>query len=341
MKLYRSRLFDMDRSPTFKPPHAGRGWRAHLRTLTLDADDYESGREAADKAGHSAHVIGIERLPSGRQQLVFAPELIIEAPSRAAAQRAVHLICSAKLLRDGGDSFPFGEFMPLVLPDNPDEPEGLPAEAMALKVGGYKLTHGFGTAAALAAKASQRRTWTVALAKYGLCCRYCTVGPMDLDPNSGQRFSVSQDPHDYLVLSHALFTAFSAIEDLGLKLVGKAKDESGAWDPAVLAACERALAANRIPPDAMTVWHARGTPSRIQRRHPGPPGIRAPWGGGPVRDREVRLPDAIHYSQLLRNKVTAHAVSDLTRSLTVLDVINVRELLRRILLHTLGFWGRL
>ena len=58
---------------------------------------------------------------------------------------------------------------------------------------------------------------------------------MDLHPTYGTAFSVTRDPYDFLAMSHAIFTAYSALEDLDLKVEGEAKSASGQWHPQQLA----------------------------------------------------------------------------------------------------------
>jgi hypothetical protein len=339
-RLYRSRLFELKRELTFKPPYNGRGWRGLLRPLTLQAPDYQAGRSAALAMGHLSEPFTSVETADGGIRLTFGPELLIEATSRIAAQRALNLVTAAKLVVEGGSSFLFGGDMMVAVPDDPEITEDLEPEDVEAALGTGQIAAGIGTAAALAARASHRRIWTAALVKYALSCRSCAISSADLHPHHGLRFNVAQDPYDYLAMSQAIFFAFSAFEDLGLKLEQHDKDKTGQWRPEGLARVKRNLGARKLNPDGNVVWHLRGTPTRIERRHAPPSGTKAPWAAGPIRDRRVPLPDAIHYAQMLRNKVSGHRVTDLTRSLTVLDVVNVRDLLRRFVLEGLGFWRR-
>lgn len=290
--------------------------------------------------GHISGVTGVRHSPDGLS-LTYASELLIEADSRVAAQRALNLITAAKLLVEGGDTSFFGSGMQPIIPDDPRHNEDLDPLEIETALRHHEATFDLGTAAAVAAKATHWRKWTISLVKHALSCRHFAIHSMDLDPSQGYRFSVAKDPYDYLAMSHAIFIAFSAIEDLGIKAENRAKDHSGKWLPQQLASIEKRLLSNNVEPHGTVIWHCRGTPTRIERHHAPPPGRKATWASGQIRDRHVRLPDAIHYAQMLRNKVSAHSVNDLTRSLTVLDVVNVRELLRRIILEGLGFWRRI
>jgi hypothetical protein len=51
----------------------------------------------------------------------------------------------------------------------------------------------------------------------------------------------------------------------------------------------------------------------------------------------VPLPDAIAYSDFLRDRVAAHGERDLARSLSPHDVVNVQGLARYLLLSAVGY----
>ena len=62
-----------------------------------------------------------------------------------------------------------------------------------------------------------------------------------------------------------------------------------------------------------------------------------PWGNMHIRDGEVEIIDAIAYASWLRSKISAHGVNELTPKLSPYDVINVQNIVRRLLLERLGF----
>jgi hypothetical protein len=289
---------------------------------------------------HSGTIIHQE--PLGRKiRFVFAPEIIVEARDRRSAQRALNLIVAAKTLRDG--DFTSGEPF-TAIPDNPNDPEDLNAFEFETGLGMSSGTFGWGTAAAIAAKATRGRGLKFGVVKYWLSLRTCSVPAIEHHPLYGERFTVERDPFNYTMMAQAIVAAYSAIEELGVEIRASEKNPSkidGEWNPRVLQDLRTRLRQAGIDEGRPLVWHLRNSPTRIERRHAPPRGKRASWARYAVRDREVRLVDAIHYAGLLRSRVSSHRIHELTRSLTMHDVANVQHLARRLLLESLGFWQRL
>lgn len=193
-------------------------------------------------------------------RISYARELVIEAQTRADAQRALNLISAAKHLLDGGESFFGGAEDSIAVPAALEALEGLDPDLARFAMQHHKMTTGFSTAAALAAKATHRRVWTVALVTHALSYRCFRVHSLDLDPRYRMPVTTEADPFDYLAMSNAITTAFSGIENLGLKIQGQARGEDGNWNSSSLAKLEKALRAMRIDPKGTTVWHLRGPP---------------------------------------------------------------------------------
>jgi hypothetical protein len=83
----------------------------------------------------------------------------------------------------------------------------------------YVSTIGLWWSCRLAAKASRRRRWQYALAKYHLSQSMYVVHFMDLDPSSHTEHQpLSRLPQIHLRLAYAIITAYSVLEDLGLGL---------------------------------------------------------------------------------------------------------------------------
>ena len=346
MPLYRSRLFEM--SPTWgepppRPPFNARGWKADYRFMEAVLDADFAPIERIQRAGHQTVVIDQEILPDESRRIVYAPEIVIEAATRQAAQRASNLITAAKTLLDGdfttGDPY-------TAIPDDSSALEDLfpPEYDDAIRVS--VCTGSIGLAAEVAAKTTHRRRWKLGLVKYWLSLRTCSVPTVDLHPRYSYKFTVDADPINHAVMAQAIIAGYSAIEELDLQIKASANRPSrlpdGSWNPLVLADLHQRLSAAGIDIDRTIGWHLRNTPTRIERRHAPPSGARAPWAARyGVRDRMVRIDDAIGYASLLRSRVSAHASHTLTKSLTVNDVHNVQHLARRLLLETLGYWDRL
>ncbi len=281
----------------------------------------------------------VEELPDGSVKCTFPPEIIIEAADHEAAQIASYLITAAKVLLDG--DFSCGE-TPEVIPEDPSELEEMtPLEREELKLGFSTLTGGYATAAAIAAKATQRRRWLYGLSKYWLSLRTCSVAAIEHHPRYGNRFTVERDPLAHVAMAQAITAAYSVLEELGMQVKASRDTPStinGQWNPPVLRDLKARLGKGGVDLAHPVTWIIRNPPTRIERRKPPPPGARASWAGYSIRDRRVAPADAIAYASHLRSSVSAHASSSSTRSLTMHDVVNVQQLARRLLLEAMGFW---
>jgi hypothetical protein len=297
--------------------------------------------EAFDVHHHIPAIVHNEDLPDGTARIIYAPEIIIEARTRLAAQRAANLIAAAKTLLDG--DFMTGEpFM--VVPDDSANLEDLIPPDYEDALHRSVCTHWLGQSAELAAKATHRRRWTLAMVKYWLSLRTCSIPQIDHHPSYGKTFTVETDPINHAIMAQAIVTAYSAIEELELHVKASKENPStiaGKWNPPVLADLRKRLDRNGIDDSDTITWLLRVPPTRIERKHAPPAGEPAPWSGYSVRDRYVQVVDAINYASLLRSKVSAHRSHSLTRSLTHIDVHNVQHVVRRLLLESLGFWDRL
>src|SRR5690349_5872700 len=87
-----------------------------------------------------------------------------------------------------------------------------------------RSAYGLGTATALAAKATNRRRWTAALAKYWVSLRTCSVPAIEHHPRYGTQFSIENDPINHAVMAQAITTAFSVLEELDLHAKSKERN---------------------------------------------------------------------------------------------------------------------
>lgn len=108
------------------------------------------------------------------------------------------------------------------------------------------------------------------------------------------------------------------------------------WNPVVLEDLKTRLRRAGVDPNRTFVWVSRGPARSIERKRKVAPGQRLKWTCGPIRDRDILLPDAVAYVDWLRDRVAAHASSSLTRSLSPYDVFNAQSLARIILIEALG-----
>ena len=304
--------------------------------------DYQTGFVAFPDNGYEPHgpfhgagwtavlVPGHPRVAGGR-------EIVIQTRYWATAQRAADLVNGSRMLING-DPDVFAPVQPVAHSDS--QPSWMTKEERAAIPDVLISQSWLPTACAVAAKASRRRQWTYAVASYQFSLGLFSVHHRDLDPSYPNLFGVSRHPGDHVMFSHAILAAFVAIEHLGLGVpagAGRPSRIGGAWNPVVLADLEERLRRARIDPAETILWTARGPARRIERKRSLPAGQSPNWAGGPVRDRKVPLPDAIAYSDFLRDRVAAHAGTDLARSLSAHEVVNVQGLARYLLLSALGY----
>lgn len=283
-------------------------------------------------------------LPEARstQRVAGGLEIVIRARSWAAAQRAVDLLNGSRQLMNGNPDIVRVQHIAY----SESEPAWMDEGARgALPDRQLMSQEGLPTACAIAAKASRRRRWSYAVARYKFSVELCSVHWMDMHPAYGVYHRVSSHPDDHVLFSHAILSAFGVIEDLGLAVPAgplRPSRRGGAWNPDVLKDLQARLLREGIDPAQSVLWSVRGPARRIERKRPLPPGASPSWAGGQVRDRRLAVADAIGYSDFLRDRVAAHGVKDLTRSLSPYDVVNVQALARFLLLSSMDFrvWQR-
>jgi hypothetical protein len=264
-------------------------------------------------------------------------EVVLHAGSWAAAQRALNLIQGCHQLVEGGP-LPFAVHL---IAHNSREPEWMENERRIALSRMSVSAADFPMACAIAAKASRRRKWAYAVAKYKFSLSLYSVHPVDLEPFRSPHLSVSSFPTDHVILSHAIIAAYSAIEDLGLEIrasAGKPSRINGKWNPVVKEELEQRLTASRVNLGDTILWVVRGPKRKTEKKRSIPAAARAPWSAWTVRDSELHISDAIAYADWLRDCVASHGVKDLTRVLSPYDVVNVQQLAGRLIMESLGVW---
>jgi hypothetical protein len=224
---------------------------------------------------------------------------------------------------------------------NETDPEWMEEHHRRAQVNKTYFTSDFPLACAVAAKASRRRYWVYAVAKYKFSLSLYSVDHEDLEPWKSPHLAISSFPGDHVMFSHAIISAYSVIEDLGLEVRASAQKPSlinGKWNPVVKQDLEQRLIKSGVDLRESILWTVRGPKRKIETRRPIPVKAKAPWSAWIVRDSELNVIDAVAYADWLRDCVASHGVKDLTRVLSPYDVINVQYLARRLLLESLGFW---
>lgn len=267
----------------------------------------------------------------------LAPELIINADNFDQAQRALRLIVAAYTVShmariDGTIEF--------AVPDDPaDYPNSMAFELDFQMRQGIAIDGIFQTAR-MAAAASKRKVLQHALARYYVGFQVAGTHWMDTHPYYGEKIAVKRDPMEYIAIAQSIIAFYSVLEELNVEIKASQQNPSrlpdGSWNPNVLGPLRANLASIGVDPDDTIVWVLRGSPSRIERKHRTPDGVKASWSRGAVRDREISICDAILYASLLRSRVSAHRTSSRTQSLTKANLISVQMLARKILMKVLG-----
>lgn len=264
-------------------------------------------------------------------------EVVLYASSWVSAQRALDLIHGChQLIRGDPDVFSIH-----LIANNAQEPDWMHEDERKELITKTYATSDFPLACAVAAKASRRRRWVYAVFKYKFSLSLYSVHHVDLEPWKSRHLGVSSFLGDHVMFSHAIISAYSVLEDLGLNVAASSKNPSrvkGRWNPIVKQKLEGRLVKSGVDLGETILWTARGSKRRIETRRPLPSGTKPPWSAWIVRDTEIEVVDAIAYAEWLRSCVASHAVKDLTRVLSPYNVINVQHLARRLLLECLGFW---
>lgn len=200
-------------------------------------------------------------------------------------------------------------------------------------------------AVAIAAEAWQNKNLVYAIHKLAQSYETECVTPWSMHPRYGQVF----EKHTGSFASHvgtsvAINLAYSAIEelDLGVKASRSEPRSIGkgtfVWNPIVLDEIKARLRIAGIDPERPIVWVARGDQSEVPvyemlnqlSEHS---------DGVEIRDRKVSLPDAINFSEFLRNTMTAHAFSSKTPRLGPYEVYNVQQVARFLILSKCNLWN--
>jgi hypothetical protein len=298
-----------------------------LRPIVLSSEEYDSHLDDADDSEIRTPVI----LHRTREKLVLAPELIIEADTPKHAERAANLVTAAAAVFFGQEMFDEINF-------DPDHPR--------IGSGRYIQADGFGHVAEIAVRAHRRKFTEYALIRLASSFRVLGMHLIDLHPNYGREFLVTDDPFMFVRFAQAIASAAGAMEELGVKVPASEKRPAkilGAWNPEVLADLQKKLVKIGVPPDYKVSWHVRGGRSRIKRKNPPPSGDPESWTTRNCRDRTIPIADGVQYAEWLRSKTSVHCFCPLTESLTVYDATNVQFLSRALFYKAIGFhlpeWG--
>jgi hypothetical protein len=299
-----------------RPPYKARGWE-----IDLEPQDRSLRFHPVTK--------GALTDSSGALITVQALEVILKASSLRSAQEAADLMNAAYSVLDGG----------VIKEELIAYPKGATGQT-GITSSDFIATPNLARSAAMATKATRKAIWANSIARLFVSYRISSRHGMDFEPTGGRRFFVTENPIAHAHYAQAIAAAYSAIETLGAEIRASQNNPSkinGVWNPRVLSELEGRLKKLSIFPTETLGWLIRETATRIERRYGIPSGPKAKWARYHVRDRLVRVTEALDRASLLRSKASAHGSSRLTRSLTAVDVENVQSLARFLILSSMGF----
>lgn len=273
--------------------------------------------------------------------------LLLLETEQAQADNIIQLVCAANVILEG---FPVIKNPPTFgfeLPDDEADREITFENLFRRDVLFQRFTYRYTLPIAVAIAAEAWRNKKLVYAIHKLAQSYETecVTPWSMHPRNGQAFEKHTDNFaSHVGTSVAINLAYSSIEelDLGVKASGKIPRsiEKGTfvWNPKVLEPFKARLRNAGIDPERTIDWVTRGDQSEVQVYDMFNQ-LSEYSDGVEVRDREVSLPDAINFSEFLRNKMTAHAFSSETQRLGPYEVYNVQQVARILILSKCNLWN--
>jgi len=263
----------------------------------------------------------------------IAPQIIAEAKSRVAAQRAFQLLTSALTILDGSDLFALNDA--IVVPRNRNQLEDLSPDDLGRSSGTFSRD-GVVFGCRFSATLSRRKYLSYAAFKLTLSYKVASTHWMELHPRYYPKsFGVAKSLFDHVRMASAITLAYSAIEELQLEprpINSKPIKTEAGWDEAARENLHTRLHTAGIDISDPLGWARRGSQTRIHKSKRAAAGTKQPWTKGIVRDRAVAIEDALLEASWLRSKCTAHRFQKATSSISMYDVANVQFLARRLLL---------
>lgn len=266
-------------------------------------------------------------------------EVTIYASNQQSAQKALNMITSSLELYSGQPISPFGDID--LFAYNDEELKELDKDELAELRFESLTSNGIPAACLIASKASYRKKYIYAIAKYHFSVSLYNQFEVDLEPWAAPHLPVSIHPEDHVAFSHAIISAYSVLEELGLEMRASSKKPSminGKWNPEVREDLEHRLKEAGVDLGEKLLWTLRGPRRKLERVKQIPIFEKMRWAVGPVRDSTVEIVDAIAYTSWLRSFVASHKVKEITEVISPYDVINTQHLARRLLLEPFGIW---
>lgn len=273
--------------------------------------------------------------------------LLLLETEKTEADNIIQLVCAANVILEG---FPVIENPPnfgFKLSD--DEADRQTTFESVFRSDGFfqwfTYCQTLPVAVAIAAEAWRDKKLVYAIHKLAKSYDTECVTPWSMHPRYGQVFEKHTDSFaSHVGTSVAINLAYSAIEelDLGVKAspdkprsIGKGTFE---WNSKVLDPFMARLRKAGIDPKRMIDWVTRGDQSEVPV-YEMLDQLSKNSDGVEVRDRQISVPDAINFSEFLRNTMTAHAFSSETQRLGPYEVYNVQQVARFLILSKCNLWN--
>lgn len=275
---------------------------------------------------------GLASLP--KDLLVSIPEMLIFAKTRDTAQEVLEAVNAALMLINGYAAWPIEDLE--VQPDRHNRinvPASWYRPDWTDKRAGQNNVY---LACIFVANTWRRESVRLGLARFYHSTRIFYSHPLDASPSLNVFADFEQTPFTLAAYALAITAAYSCIEELELeppKLKrGETLWDGHSWNSQALLSVRERLRAAGLDPGERVVWTKRGSATAVAGRVARVGGSSAPWASGRVRDRLVSLDEAILICARIRNRVAAHNTKSETKKLTPVDLMNVHEVCRHLLL---------
>jgi hypothetical protein len=339
MPFYDVPIWAMDDAPFPPTGFSGAGWKLTAPEVPLEPGfTYLTKHFRRMRKKYSQYAT--THISDGRGPGRIAPQLLLEAPSRIAAQRAFSLLQAALAVMDGHAGFEIEDA--IVVPADRRKLEDLNDYDVIAASSHIMARRSVLFASRLAAKLSRSAPLQYAAFKLQLSYRIASAHYTEVSPTYyRKRFGVSQARIEHVTMASAVTLSYSAIEEMQLEPRPHGKRQvkkDGMWDEEAWRDLRGRLDRAGVRSAEPVNWNVRGTPTRVHKAERAPKGERMSWTKGQVRDRGVSVEDALLAASWLGSKCTTHKFAKATTSISMFDVFNVQSLTRRLLLERTGIW---
>lgn len=263
----------------------------------------------------------------------YARQLWIKANDFQSANNALSIICHSSCLQDG-------IIKNYINANMPDQNTNL-----SNKIGQNNIIYDMNLqkASKIASKLSLKNNLQYALFKYSLSKLIQNVSAYDIIEFGGNtRFRETENKLDHVMFNACIHHAYSGIEELQLEL--RASKEKPARinrikNQDVVNELILRLKEKNIDIENKIMWSFIKNKTKLTDKYPLPEGdIVKAFDRNEISAKEISIIDAIYYSSTLRGKVSTHTIKEESMSVTRVDIGNCQDLLRRLILESIGCW---